>query len=274
MKKSVLLLAAALLLASCGGGEATSSPAVSTEGEGTSTPTATSQTTSTPTTSSTPAAESTTSSPEEDDPNVRTLTGTFTEDWALDAGAVFYAYGWGTGLSSTWYAGEVVEGKLVVKLDLAVTAFLVARFDPNGTLPVVGTSDWVSCWNQTLDITITEGMTTFDVTFDPTYVEDETVAITVTLDPSSLINDYASFYIWSWGGTGVTSRYVATTKDGGVLKANIGTDITGFLVQGYSEGSSTPKAGGISWVDGQWKSADVTVVAGTIDYTTTTAPAA
>lgn len=112
------------------------------------------------------------SSEEEVDPpesESKTIVGTFLDDWALASDPAFFIWGWDEGTApGSYYAGEVVDGRLEASVPSAIDSLIVLRYNPAGILPEVGQDTWVDgAWNQTETISLTG--TSYEIRFIPGY---------------------------------------------------------------------------------------------------------
>ena len=149
MKKNAicLFLLSSLFLLSCGGNSASSSTSAVTSSESISS-----------------ESESATSE-SEPDVNTKTLTGTFSDDWALSDSPVFFAWAWGGEISGQYYSALVEENTLTIIVDNEITGLKIQRFAPDGSLPQEGDTTYIEeCWNATSDIDVSASLT-FDITF-------------------------------------------------------------------------------------------------------------
>lgn len=112
------------------------------------------------------------SSEEEVDPpesESKTIVGTFLDDWALASDPAFFVWGWDEGTApGSYYAGEVVDGRLEASVPSAIDSIIVLRYNPAGILPEVGQDAWVDgAWNQTETISLAG--TSYEIRFIPGY---------------------------------------------------------------------------------------------------------
>lgn len=99
----------------------------------------------------------------------KTIVGTFLDDWALASDPAFFVWGWDEGTApGSYYAGEVVDGRLEASVPSAIDSLIVLRYNPAGILPEVGQDTWVDgAWNQTETISLTG--TSYEIRFIPGY---------------------------------------------------------------------------------------------------------
>lgn len=156
-----LLTGVALLLASCGGAKSSSldQESVLSASSGSSLP----ETAASSSSSSSKASSSSKSD------GTKTIRGTFLDDWALSDDPSFFVWGWDEGTApGSYYAGEVVDGRLESTVPSAIDSLIVLRYNPAGILPEAGQDTWVDgAWNQTETISLTG--TSYEIRFIPGY---------------------------------------------------------------------------------------------------------